>query len=716
MSVVPFRSRADLSAEQNLKAFIDRARNELTIYERDGGFNSTVWYVVQKSGRRSAISFKTFGSSPRRADGVVFDQPFLDFARAYVREQQSYREVTPAPMIAALKGLHAGLMAVHGRADVLLLDNLVIKNAKVAIERQIGKSARYHVGGHLIRLLEWLKENRICLRHSVTSTKSPWPRQKERARGTSDVDRKWQEERLLTTDEISALADAYRMAQTPYEVYWTSCCILLMFAPNRAGELSFLTLDCLYEDTAYKDVFDQERGVPDIKETKVLNIRWKPEKHNEMQPKPVHPRLEPFVREAIVRLTQISAEARRAAEWATKHPDRFYRHPGCITPPGHGEDDPLTYEQVAAALGLGLQKACAPTSKSAKSMAGAVNTEWFRSFAAGKVQISYRDLAKYVVVEYSKNFPSWPILEDVGRPVYEALLLVRENELHSEFSPRSYSWLIPDVNKFNDAVGANDSRNTIVNSLFDRLNLKNTDGSPIRITTHQIRVWLSTEAERGHMDPLDLAMFSGRVRAQDNVAYDMRTSEERLALLRKVLASPENNGQRALAAVAANVPVTHEMLGNKDRTGPVQGTGWGFCEHDWTMSPCTKHGGCLTCKDHACVKGLQGSLERMKKQEAIQTREYESALAAKEAGEIGADRWILYQGKRLAIIRTLIFMHESGDVPDGAVFRIPRELDPTVTQVALLNHNLKSGIEHKDPLSEKITSQTDAELMALLGA
>jgi hypothetical protein len=76
-----------------LASFISRAKHELTIYDSDGGFSSDTWYHILKGGKRSSIAFKEFESSRGKSDGAVFKQPFLDFARAYVREQQSIKRV-----------------------------------------------------------------------------------------------------------------------------------------------------------------------------------------------------------------------------------------------------------------------------------------------------------------------------------------------------------------------------------------------------------------------------------------------------------------------------------------------------------------------------------------------------------------------------------------------------------------------------------------------
>lgn len=70
------------------------------------------------------------------------------------------------------------------------------------------------------------------------------------------------------------------------------------------------------------------------------------------------------------------------------------------------------------------------------------------------------------------------------------------------------------------------------------------------------------------------------------------------------------------------------MLGNKNRIGTVQLTAFGSGA-DWWMIPCSKSGECLSCKEHACVKGLPKSLERLKDFEQFQIKELAKELMIK---------------------------------------------------------------------------------------
>lgn len=718
MSVVPFKSRKDYTCERNLAAFISRAKNELTIYEVDGGFSSSTWYYILKSGKKASIAFKEFDSDRGKSDGEEFRQPFLDFARAYVREQQSIQEVAPSPMMAALKAIYHGLMSVYEEPNILLLDNLVIRKAKGIIEARNGAQSRYSIGGHLKRLLQWLKENRICLKHTVWR-ESPWRRARDRAEGTSSQDRKWQEERLLSSHEITALADAFAMARSRYELYWSSCAVLLMFAPSRAGELHYLGTDCLFETTGIEEKRNPDSGQIERVEVPVLNVRWKAAKGGGTIPKPVHPRLEATVREAVSRLIALGRPAREAAHWATMHPDRFFRHEGCITAASHGEDEALNYEELCAAMNL--ESAARTVEASRKTDPNDLKkmvpfrSKWFKDLSAGKDKITYRDLAYYTIQKYAKCFPKWPCLEEVNSLVFEALCLVRENEFHNVSSPKSFTFISPDVNLFNAALGSGKSRSERGASMFELLGIKDESGSAMKVSTHQIRAWLSTMAERGEMDSLDLAMFAGRTRIEDNRAYDLRSEAERITAARSVINPSHEGGLRIIESVDINVPVTFRDLGYKDRAGVGQWSGFGFCEHDWTMSPCNKAGDCVSCSEHACIKGLPKSLARLKQLEEAQAVEFDRARLAHESGEYGAEAWAIFLGRRLAVTRALVQMYEDGNIPKGTIIRVPEELDPTSTQVALNAKGLKTDIERDDDISQAIGKRTKNEFLSLMG-
>ena len=134
-------------------------------------------------------------------------------------------------------------------------------------------------------------------------------------------------------------------------------------------------------------------------------------------------------------------------------------------------------------------------------------------------------------------------------------------------------------------------------------------GEFIQLPSHNARHWLSTKAESGGMDELTLANWAGRARVADNKAYDHRTEEEKSEEARSILI-PEH--PLLLDKIHLNLPITHEELG-KDKPGVAIVTEIGLCEHDYAMSPCSRHGDCETCKELVCIKGMDSSLEILKK-------------------------------------------------------------------------------------------------------
>ena len=712
--VIPFVPKYELDCQKNLNDFICRAKNQLTIYEDQGGFSSSNWKHYLANGRPQSMEFTGLAEKGRKT-GSPMEPPFVDFAKAYVRDSQTWNATNPGNMMMVLKTCHDALLFVYSKADVLLLDGIVLRKITELIYERSSESSRYRYGQMLEKFLEDLRLLKINITIPVWT--NPWKRPGNKAQGTSEEDRKWQKDRLLTSFEITALADAFRLATTAYQKFYSAQAVLLMCAPSRGGELNFLTVDCLFEETHSEKVRNEENQQLEDKETTILYIRWKAEKGGGLISKPVHPLIASTVKEAVKRLIMIGEPARKAAKWAIEKSSQFYRHDGCITSKEHDEDTPLTVGEFAAAFNLvDRSTSLESTSTDTEVIKKLYRQKWVTNLIGSKSYITYRDLAQFTVEKYKKKFPSWPQIAEIDKPVYDLLCLVRENEFHIEFAPKEYSFECPNLNLLNDALGAIHQRLPGTHSLFSELGIKNEERGEIVISSHQIRVWLSTMAERGEMDSLDLAMFAGRSRIEDNRAYDLRPMSEFKAESRKLLelGLESLDGTTALEAVKVNVPVTFEMLGRKDRIGTVQVSGYGYCEHDWTMTPCTKAGECISCKEHACVKGLPKNVEHLKQLEDVVQNELNRAAAATQEGFHGANAWLVYHGKKLAIIKTLLKYLEDDQLPDGLILRIPEELDVSLTKIALGEQNFMNTVDEKNPMSEQLANESKNSFLALL--
>ena len=241
-------------------------------------------------------------------------------------------------------------------------------------------------------------------------------------------------------------------------------------------------------------------------------------------------------------------------------------------------------------------------------------------------------------------------------------------------------------------------------SLWEKHCIGTSKGGFIRLLSHNARHWLSTKAERGGMDELTLANWAGRARVADNKAYDHRTEEEKSEAVRDLLI-PEDIS--ILDKIHLNLPITYEDLG-KDRIGVATITEIGICEHDYAMSPCSRHGDCETCKELICIKGLESSLEILKQRETQLTEQFNKAKEHHKIGVFGADRWISNLGWRLTHIKTKIKFLENSEIPNGSLLRMPDEYDPSPVKLALQEKGMDIDLQKPE------TARLDDDLYRLM--
>lgn len=467
-----------------------------------------------------------------------------------------------------------------------------------------------------------------------------------------------------------------------------------MFAPSRGGELCSLTVDCLHyaENGALGVRWYGEKGFGDT-------IKWVPEV------------MHSAVIEAHKRLMRIGASAREAAKFAYEHPENFYRHKGCITPAIFSEDQELSVLEFAHAMDFAdstLEALVAgprdPDDPTRWNLLG--KGKWLQELRK-EGNPTYRQLALHVTNTYKEQ--DWPNLPNVGRPIWESLLLIRDREFHADFKPHGFSWILPTLNQINAQLSPRTGLKNPIKSIFQRAGLVDEDGTEIQLTTHQLRVWLSTNAERAGMDTWQLAKWAGRARIEDNRHYDLRTQSEREEQLREIALFKAR--PTAMEAIKLNLPVSYEDLG-LNRIGVAEVTEYGMCTHDYAMSPCSKAGECMTCKEHACIKGMPRTLEAILRLETQVASQYEKAQADAADGAFGADRWGTHLGWKLAHIKTHRQILQSDETPMGAIIWIPPAHDPSPINRALEQR----GFSTESDADRRIDTTTVANILGLKGA
>lgn len=188
------------------------------------------------------------------------------------------------------------------------------------------------------------------------------------------------------------------------------------------------------------------------------------------------------------------------------------------------------------------------------------------------------------------------------------------------------------------------------------------------MTSHQARHLLNTIAQRGGLSNLEIAKWSGRADVKQNRTYNHMTEYELIGMaerldLTKALFGPAGE-------VAKHLPVTMQEFNTLEHAA-VHVTEYGYCVHDYTMSPCEKFRDCVNCIEQVCIKGDDTEkLDRIKKRLEKSERLFLLAEASVESGEMGADRWYQYHKKTVTRLRDLVAILENPDIENGAQIKL----------------------------------------------
>lgn len=665
-----FKPKESLTAKENLDTFISECREKLIVFGAKEDVNEegvSLWVLNDWETTRGDKTVKArFSTNTQPSNAYSFTplaQPFLEFAKAYIKYIYTDKPVSSlANQLLALRVVEQLLIEVYGEADILKLDGRGLTHiAKVVSSLGVSSAVANKMGYQLEKFLTFCRTKLIT--PSLPSWSNIYPKMKD---VTIDLDEKAKEvqsEKLPSDEEMMVFADLFREApKLGIEAeYYTSLFAFLMVAPSRASELFELTIDPFVWET------DQAGN-------NVLGVRWYPAKKGDSGIKWVPTCMQEVLIEAHKRLLKISQPARDAAQFAIDYPNEMPLPNGQRSGELLNPSTALTFKQFHNIMGSKHE------SKFPKS-------KWLKGIRdKNNGNVTYQALGAYFYSVSTKRFKKWPKLsvKQANVEVSQSLLLHREHEFHQGVSVTPYSFTLPNVNSINDRIGGRDD----VMTLFEKYGFKLKNGSYPRLKSHQPRHWLNTKAQSGGMDELLLARWSGRAKLADNRSYDHRTEEEKS----RELALLMNDDEISLPVkIEANLPVTFREIG-KDLDGAAIVTELGVCEHDYAMTPCSRHGDCETCKELVCIKGFSSSLEQLKIREKEVEIQLEKANTDHEKGAFGADRWVSSHAWRLAHIRTKIILLEDDRIPEGTPIRIPEQYDPSPVKEALNDKGYDLGI------------------------
>ena len=722
--VLIFTPKHKLDFQKNYADFIAFAKNNLTLFAdhefktqkgTQKGWGCDKWSWITARERKLTI---VFGNSVNHSEYIPFKQPFADFAKAYVRYQQSIDHKDSTAWASSLVWIHNALEERATQNDRVDVDIMDLNNTDInRVEEQIrngeqGVGTKRNISLSFEQVLQFIKDKRFKL--DLQEWSNPFPRKSDPSIKLDKDSRKEDADKCPSDYQMLQVADAFHKAKTSRQRYFSSLCVMLMCQPSRNTELNGLTINSLQRS---------EKGR--------LYLMWHPAKGGDPVKKWVPKLLEDVVQQAFDRLIDISAPARVAAKFAFENPNIFMMHEKCITPSDFSQDKPLTYDQFANAMGFKTGKSARGVDinwttygsniKWLKNLISELNgvSDWKKELCREATILpnndvvdrytrepigrsikfpSYSDLR--IVVEQKYTTKDFPVYGDVK--LWDCITLVRENEFHKDFNVKPFSWVVTGHGALSDAIGSErPSGKEEIESIFDELSITDEDDTRLKLNTHQPRHWLNTKLKLAGEEDWLIAKWSGRADVKQNKAYDGRTQEQKSRLTKRIGHVANSDG--VMTATQANkflspytsespppaivlhdlgLPVSLKSLGIK-RSGVGQFTGLGYCVHNYAESPCVKNGDCEVCSDHTCLKGQPNTLEELKNLEKLYEEQLKDAVVKAGDRVFGADRWVTALGFRLSKIKTIVTMMEDPNRPDGTPIKIPDELDPSPVKRSL---------------------------------
>ena len=638
--IVPFVRRADVSASLAMDEFIALSRDQLTVFGCDLDFDSDTWDVSDyfpRQARRSRVrlNFTTLASCAS-SNTLAMSAKFKNFAKAYVRYRHGMRSCqNMGTQLMSLRVLEAALLETGG-GDPTQVDARVLNRAcQLALERWKSGVA-YEVAVRLQVIAKFLTEHQLC------AVPSDWKHPVKRPVTGVRVGRSADELRqkmMPSQAALDALPQIFRSATISSDVLVSSVAAILCSAPDRISELLSLPFDC--QVSAKTEEQDAAYG-----------LRWWPAKGAEPMIKWIIPSMAGVVKAAISRIYSLTEDARSIAKWYECNPGKIYLSDQ------HEHLRPREWISLAEAAGIVFVDSPSSEDK--------VILHWLRknkisvSMVDSIRQVRIRDVEAAVISQLPAGFPY--VDKQLGLRYRDALFVMRANEMHSTAS--TLRCVIEPIRHCHVHNRLGQRSRFGVASVFDRAGFHEPDGTPIRVSTHQFRHYLNTLAQAGGLGQLDIAKWSGRISVVQNQSYDHESSE---AVVERIRSTVGDDARMfgPLSAPLKVVPISRDKF-SRLKVPTAHTTDFGYCIHDYAMSPCQLHRDCLGCSEQVCLKGEFAKEENLRRACAEAARLLEMAAEAAANGDLGAREWAAQHQLRVDQLQALLAIYDDPSVPDGS--------------------------------------------------
>jgi len=581
----PFKPQDEVEAVDRLRQFVAHYRPFANFLPYVNSFEENIWdlrgkyFSVAHGNGKLSVRFTKLSLMNQKWNAEALDSPFLEFAKSYIlhliatrRDWTSHGQLQ-GYWLMVLRHVEHGLCSARpGEPPCITSLTADVCEAVNAAIRNSGHGSEYILCLTLNRLVESLQDLGLCTERFIWTGMAVAPvalRTKVGPEGD-----KARQAMLPSPEAMAAMAFCFSHVEHKREQWASAINGLLAGQPARISECWFLRVD-YWVGTK---VQGQMR----------FNLKWWPAK----RAKPMLKEFladDPFIKvfqKCYEWLIEISAPARALAGWYEGNPGKMFL-PEKLEHLRNKEI--LTVAEAASLRGVRevsyLKRYSWANNKGIKLVSDSVT---------GKAGIRFRDLERAVLSDLPNGFP-W-FNKSKNLKYSDMLMLVREREFHANHPASPTMFQLPTPGTYY----------RLLDAMVDRHGLTESDGTPVRVRSHQFRHKNETIAFKAGVARAWMNRHAGRTTTSQEDSYDDRTDTEIVAQASK--ASVHRSVFGELTTMEPNEPKTEAeimaLIELYKRTGYVNLTDKGCCAHNFTDKPCSNFRDCLFCEDHICIKGI----------------------------------------------------------------------------------------------------------------
>ncbi|MFP3677176.1 hypothetical protein SB725_08595 [Pseudomonas sp. SIMBA_041] len=664
-------------ARQSLEGFITQEQAIFQSLPISTSWASSVWDVGSWLPQRDNQHALTFETHRQALEKTGYPAPpkgplpvtFQDFSKAlivYLQRTRNLKFSMAAAYNIAVRRLYNPLFE-RGVSDPTLLTRVDFDRV-VGFLRDSGYKNLYDAISHLQVVADTidnlqLTETAIHFEHDAKPEK-----RRHDYISLHDPDRavkqRKSDDRLPSREAMEAYALCSNNPLNEGEEILLRVIDLLIATGQRGNEVAVIPYDCWVERPikgVIGEVVVDANGRPLVE----CGIRYFAEKQFQSR---VHWLAEsdvPLARRAVERLKVLTQEQREIARWQEAHPGRLW---------DYSPQTAMSEVEVLRWLGFSQNRdtarnlyvyflrnkihPCNQTKDGAKAIK--------RRYLAG-------DIERFLVPKLRGHAA---LTENVGGKLCvvlktsETLAIAFDGQFRLGGREANVFRAIPrrvtlvDINR---ALG-NDEKYP---SIFSRRSLTESDGAPIRLTSHQPRHWRNTIYHLTGMSDVQQALALGRKRLDQNVYYQHTSIEENTADHQEFLAFNSHHeridflhsGIRDKRIQGALTDSYHALLSDKGTTTAeafltvhataLHVTPFGGCIHDFSQAPCPKHLQCWNGCSHLHLMGTPSERTNLEKQAENLTIAI-TIMRDAGAGEAGSDLWLADQEDKLNNLKSVL--------------------------------------------------------------